>query len=158
MKTCSSEEFLNQYLQTLFSLDIAEKEIGFTHYDLHDQNVLVRNPGFGTFQMRYDLSNGQTYYVEMDKIATFIDYGHSHILYKDNSYGLHTYRLIPYCEFYDRVWTLHDSYKLLLFSAMDARKYNNLEVLNSCSRLLKFFNLKEDIDYIMDNQRQYSYC
>ena len=59
----------------------AYNENGFTHNDLHLENILVRSvPGFEEFYIPYEGD-----YVYGSKIATFIDYGLSHVYITDES-------------------------------------------------------------------------
>jgi hypothetical protein len=44
IETCTGTEFVNVYMQVLYALRFALKEIDFTHYDLHYENVVLREP------------------------------------------------------------------------------------------------------------------
>jgi len=74
-------------LQVLISLEIAQQKIGFSHFDLHNSNILVRNPVEN--QPAMILRSFQKTYVFKKKTPTacIIDFGHSCIEYKDGYLG-----------------------------------------------------------------------
>ena len=82
LQTCTGKDFVNVYLQVLYALRLALKVSDYTHYDLHYENVLIREPSPGTisgpFQIAYETERGVEY-VLTHVIPTFIDYGFSHI-------------------------------------------------------------------------------
>ena len=81
-----TEEFVNIYLQVLLSLQVAYEKYDFTHYDLHDMNVLLRDPPDGKDVIKYPLESGDVH-LRVNKVATLIDFGTSHIKINDKSYG-----------------------------------------------------------------------
>jgi len=80
----SSEESLSYYLQAVLALNYAFKKIKFTHFDLHGENVLLRE--LDSLQ-RIDYPTGKGSFVfYTKKIPTFIDYGFSSVEYKGKMY------------------------------------------------------------------------
>jgi len=73
LETCTGQEFLQAYLQVLYSLRTAEIAISYSHYDLHTANVLIRTLDIPKFQLVYNTENGLEY-LSTSMIATIIDY------------------------------------------------------------------------------------
>lgn len=140
-------EILSTYIQILLALNIANKKIGFTHYDLHGENVLLRDisdSGFGReFLIPYPFAKNRLY-VMATKVATIIDYGMSGINYQGTYYGntgLYDHR---YAAFNDKPWPLHDAYKLLMFMIQYSILQNRPEAEAALTKIFRFFNKKED--------------
>ena len=153
LQTCSGRDFLIVYLQVLYALRLGLKLIDFTHYDLHYENVMVRNYSDNNFQITYETEN-TTEYLTSKIIATFIDYGDAHIktaditddngnvIYQGRHYGrsgLIAYSIFPY-----RSWIMHDLYKFLMFCILGALQNKNQSVLTEAYKILQFFNYYED--------------
>ena len=157
IQTCSGKDFVNIYLQLLYSLRLALKVSDYTHYDLHYENVLLRDPSPGqshkTFQIPYETERGVEYIVTQ-VIATIIDYGFSHIKTPDTidasgkviKEGQHYGKsgLVPFSIFPYRSWIMHDLYKILMFCMMGAAKHNNNSVIVEATKIFRFFNANED--------------
>ena len=82
-RTATVVQVFSMLYQVLLTLEIASKAIGFTHYDLHNENLLmnrdVSQTGVqGFFVIEYDMDDSKKY-VLCDRVATFIDYGRSTI-------------------------------------------------------------------------------
>lgn len=136
-KNLSPFNFVSFILQILFSLETAYKLIDFTHYDLHSDNIILRPTNMLNFQLKYEQG-----YIKTNRIATFIDYGLSHIKYKNKSYGNPQYEI--YGIKYDKSFPISDIYKLLLSSADNCVKYKNDIILLIIKQLYKYFS-DEDI-------------
>lgn len=144
IESCSPAEFLNIYMQVLYSLKLAHKLFDFTHYDLHTENVLIRAYKIHNqnrlFQIQYETENGMEY-ITTNKIATIIDFGYNHIQHDGQHFG--QYGLIPYFTYPDRSWIIHDAYKFLLFCMADS--YNvNRGVFNEAVKIFSYFNSVEN--------------
>jgi len=160
-ENCSFEEYLDKYLQILFSLDMANRLIGFTHYDLHGENVLIRrltdipsksygiDDNFEKFYIPYDL-DGKKYYLKTDAISTIIDYGRSHIIYNKKHYG--PYMFFEYGYRPNAVFPLHDAYKLLLGSLKSMIRFQNDKCFEKASEILKFFNQNDPPKIIIEKE------
>ena len=143
IQKCSGSQWLNLYLQVLYSLRTALATVDFTHYDLNPNNVLLRNLSSisGPFQIPYPTENGQEY-LTSDFVATLMNFECSHITYNKASYGkngLLEFSIYPY-----RSWIMHDCYKLLMFSIKLAMDSQNTEVLIEANKVFKFFNSIEE--------------
>ena len=144
---CSAEEFLLYYCQIIYALLYANKDIGFTHYDSHTNNILMRKISNGPFYIAYpDLvdKNKKHYFLSKGYIPTFIDYGMSHITYYNNNkkedFGALNNNLISSSIFRDRPFFFHDAYKILMFSLRYMKNYNNPSYDELKSLSVYFFN------------------
>jgi len=137
LSTIRGIDFVQIYLQVLFALNLGNMECDFTHYDLHAGNVILRNPfGDQFFGINYRTRSAQ-FYLYTNTIATFIDYGMSHIKYKGKDFG--TNNLATFCQDGFKSYPMFDAFKFLLFSMLDAQNAGNVDVLNSCATILRFF-------------------
>lgn len=156
VRKCSVNDFLNAFVQTLYSLRLANKMIDYTHYDLHSENLLIRDPKLttgGNFQIKYETENGEEY-LESSFIATFIDYGYSHIktediidekkgiIYKGQDFGVHG--RIHASIFPNRSWIIYDAYRLLMDCMSEAYLNYNGKLVAETKKIFKFFNKTED--------------
>lgn len=105
-------EWLNIFMQVLLGLSEAQKYFDFTHYDLHYENVLIRDlPAKQKMYLQYP---GQAEFILADKIATIIDYGRSHVKYQHQNYGFSNFE--KYGVYADKSFPMYDVFKLLVFS------------------------------------------
>lgn len=138
-------DFLEKYLQILFSLNTAQK-LDFTHYDLHDRNVILRSlPNIKKFNIKYILE-GKEYYIKTDYVATIIDYGFSYIKRDGISFGLE--QMEDFAVFADKPNQISDAFKLLMFS-IDAVRTGNFQKFElykpKFEKLFRFFSTTESI-------------
>lgn len=157
IQTCTGTDFVNVYLQLLYALRLALKVSDYTHYDLHYENVLLRDPSPGethkTFQIPYETERGVEY-LRTQIIPTIIDYGFSHIKTVDTldstgkvlNPGQHYGKsgLVPFSIFAYRSWIMHDLYKFLMFCMMGAAQHNNTSLMVEATKIFRFFNSSED--------------
>ncbi len=151
--TCTLEGYLNILCQIVLAIDYANREIGFTHYDLHVDNVLVRDIGQEIF-IPYVIE-GKTVYLKTRKLAVIIDYGFSHIIHngKHFGYSLPSNRILP-----DTSFPMHDIYKIFSYSLLYASaprrgkvqidrkiKMVNPQVFDKAKKLLLFFVHLENV-------------
>lgn len=152
LESCSPQDFLNIYMQVLYSLRLGHKLFDFTHYDLHTENILIRTYKIHhqdrLFQIQYETENGVEF-ITANKIATFIDYGYNHIQYNGHHFG--QFGLIPYFTYPDRSWIMHDAYKFLMFCMEDSLNKNR-GVFNETVKIFAYFNQTEDPVTALDNQ------
>ena len=163
VRTSSSAQFLNVFMQALYSLRLANKLIDYTHYDLHAENLLIREPKLDKgkiFQIPYETENG-TEYLRTNVISTFIDYGYSHIktediidedkkiILKGQHFGVHG--RIQASIFPNRSWIIYDAYRLLMDCLRDAYNEQNKGVIREISKIFKFFNKTDDpVQFLLD--------
>jgi hypothetical protein len=162
IKRCTGKEFTNIYLQLIYSLRLASQLIDYTHYDLNHERVLLRTiPKTDMFQIKYETERGIEY-ITTHMIPTIINYSYSHIktsdiynksnelLFPSSHLGKSDFvqlSIFPYTS-----WIFHDIYKFLMFSTVLALKYNNMSVLDECTKIFRFFNHSEDILSAIDIQ------
>lgn len=154
ISNCSTEQFIEKYLQILLSLNLAYKETDFTHYDLHTDNVLLRDIENNKIAIKYNFPNNRIRYLLTDKIMTIIDYGFAHIKRNNNNLGnpLFTYHGIDPSSSH----IYGDAFKLLGFSMLIMR-HHNYPVYRSLYPLLRFFNNKDSVDDVIVRGRKEFY-
>lgn len=110
--------FLDWYLQAILAIQFAHERIGFTHFDLHGGNVLIRKAP--PHLIRYPLKKGGLT-IRTDTIVTFIDYGLSSFVYEGKRYA------VPNLGYLGEVdsFPLYDAYRILASSYEGARRQNN---------------------------------
>lgn len=152
IKTASREEFLCSYLQVLYALNEAYKMIDFTHYDLHSENILMREyTEEEYFQIPYNTERGKEYLVT-NRVATIIDYGFTHIKYKNEHYGVNRW---AYSIYANKSHIMHDAYKLLLMLARDLRDAES-SLLDDVAFIFSFFSnddMMEILEEHFDNDK-----
>jgi hypothetical protein len=167
----SFSEYLNVFTQVIFALHVAQR-VGFTHYDLHSENVLVL-PLPEAITIYYD----DVGYLTTKYLAFIIDYGRSHIIYNGNHYGFNG---VPIGTFPNLAYPMFDIFKLLCFTLMDAafgdRNYTrytqmtdqeletggfltNQKVFQQAKPMLKYFypelNLNQTANYLIVTRRHF---
>lgn len=148
IQTATIKQFLSGYLQVLYSLKVALKTCDFTHYDLHTDNILMREVENKLFQIEYPTENGIEY-IEADRVATFIDYGSSHIKYMGNSVGETYFYHVGINPDYSNL--MYDAYKLLMSLGV-ATVSTNPVVFEEVRKIFTFFNTVEPLEQAIDLQ------
>lgn len=96
MKNRGFEWFLNIFAQLLIALEIAQRSIGFCHYDLHTLNIMIREE-----RVKYvGLIDNVSYKVSANEYPVIIDFGRSCVRYKGEDIGLTGMRqcnIFPFC-------------------------------------------------------------
>lgn len=87
-KQVPDSKILSYLIQIIYSLGMANKEFGFTHNDLHSDNIIIRDIEKDEFYINY---SGD--FVKTDKVATIIDYGYANVKYEGST---HFYQEQPY--------------------------------------------------------------
>jgi len=131
------------FMQILYALAIAEQMIGFTHYDLHDENVIVKHL-IHPIQITYKKRDGTPVYIVTTGIASIIDYEFSTISYNDKKYG----DISKNAGVYPRTFALYDCLKLTYYQAESSNYYKNIEVYEFYETVYKFFSDDNLIDVI----------
>jgi hypothetical protein len=96
---------------------------------------------------------GQVEYMEVENIATIIDFGNSHIIHEGKPLG--TFGLEAYSTMADVSFPMYDAYKLLMFCATNMG--NNPNTLEIARYIFNFFNNKEDITQALNDQMSFYY-
>lgn len=169
-RSCTLEEFMKYYLQAMLACRTAADKYGFTHYDAHGENVLIRKVRDTPFYIPYETSKGTEYIKSDGGVATFIDFGMSHIqMTNDQGDVVHfghvsnSGPLVEYGVYRDRPNPIHDAYKLLcmcmyeMCSPSKTGHMLNPKCFNALGPLLKFFNTSELPADIIAKQRNTFY-
>lgn len=149
VKTCTAQEYIDIILQIIHALMIAYNKTGFTHYDLHGENILVRSvpnrdDGF------YIPYNGD--FVFATKLATIIDYGMAHVYLpgiKESIGYKHEEGYRSNLEFFtdgiyiDQPHPLNDCYKIVSATLMNLY-IKNPNVYDKVKGLLYYFHPREE--------------
>jgi hypothetical protein len=139
IKTCSPEDFMNAYMQILYSLVMADNYCGFTHYDLHYENIIMR-PLTEVSDIIYNDGNKKVV-ISTKNIATFIDYGFSRVEFDGRTSG--KYGFESFSIFGDKSYVMFDAFKILCFSCATMIS-NSSPAKDTGLKLLKFFIGEED--------------
>lgn len=150
--------FTQYLLQLAFALRAAYFKCGFTHYDLHDENVLIRPVSREPFYLKYAGPGGDYWILSPGNVATIIDYGMSHIEVDVNGVREHLGTISTNMEqfgiYRHRAHPLSDIYKLLCFCLIRMRHGS---AFNSICKLLTFFDSVDSIDQILEDQQAVSF-
>lgn len=148
IRTCTLKQWLVVYLQALYALNAAKERFGFTHWDLHSFNVLVRQvEGKNQFSLPYTTENGLEF-MKCDRVTTIIDYGQSRVQWKGVNYGalnLSVYGNVP-----NNPNPSTDALKLLGHSYGTAIRYGNTLLARGLLPLFDFFTSDYDKAYFID--------
>ena len=121
------DQFLCIYIQIVSACEIANQNFGFTHYDLHDNNVIVvKHDEY----VKIKLWNGQ--YLVTDVVPVIIDYGYVRVNYMGRNLGYRDPKIAYLGVTADSDFPAYDTYKLLLFCAHRAMSYNRSDILETC--------------------------
>lgn len=144
------QDFFNMYLQVSLATWIAYKNFDWTHYNLHYENVLLREiPHHPTFYIKYEFPD-RPLYLKANKVATIIDFEYSHIKVGENHYGhsVPNYGVKP-----NESFPLFDMYKLLMYLSLEAKTNGRDDLLILMENIFHYFseeNFENAIDYQKD--------
>lgn len=141
--TINSTLFITSMIQLALALEIGQMHNGFTHYDLHYENAIMRhvNPQNQNEEalIPFVVSDTNTIYVESSKVLTIIDLGRCHIQSPSPAaekrgeptehYGFHADFASQYGILADKARPYYDLYKLIGFTlwAMATEKNQTFE-------------------------------
>lgn len=133
-------DFLAVFAQILNALNIAHKKRSFTHYDLHDENIVVKEykelvaiPFYGSFPDASTSCNIQGY-IATKYIPFIIDYGFSTINISGVGFGKIGYEKYGITN---EPFPMFDVYKLLGF--LGQRLRNTSDIFPLVDTLFSFF-------------------
>jgi hypothetical protein len=148
----TSIQYLSWIIQIAFALQLGVEECDFTHYDLHDDNALLRpfqknGREVKSFYIPYPGPEGQILYVKTNRIVTFIDYGRSHIMANGQHFGVFGYEQYGVYHNKSRPW--YDFYKVVMFSLYRMKETGNKALMH----LLPLIRImKSEYDVMTDEQ------
>lgn len=152
IENCTGEQYLNWFLQVTLALYTASKEINFTHFDLHNENVLIRQLG-RRVNVPYQFQ-GRTIFVETDTIPMLIDYGFSFCTYRGRDHPAKFGGLRKFLGNFTGSFPMYDIYKLLLWGYVTANDTKNQQVFDVSRQLFRYFspeNPKGFVDFGLKN-------
>lgn len=144
----SFEEWLIIFVQLLLALEVGQREIRFTHFDLHDQNVIVKRTQ--KYQYMVPIENETYYLSNIDFMPIILDYGMSSAYVKPYSigkYGMSSFGI------YNFMVPGIDMYKIMLYSLREA---GSMKIAKDISDLFEFYG-KDDPYKIFSYPNAY-YC
>ena len=136
VETCTKDEYFEVYLQVLNALNAANTEYDFTHYDLHDENVMVRRL---KNKIAIKLYNSEKYIIT-NLVAFIIDYGQSFVNYNGTPLGFKHIKSMC-CSPNPAI----DAHKLLLFSTKSLLDVYNNNFIVELNKVYKFFDKNKSI-------------
>ncbi len=153
--TASFTQILDKFIQIIYALKLAHKQLDYTHYDLHAENVLIRDiEGSSIFSIPYLTENNKVEYVLTDKLAVIIDYGFSHVKVDGEHYGIFDRVYVGVNP--DRSFPMYDVYKFLMWIIYKMIEGNNMEY-KKFEPIFRFFNKTESLEDVINSQIKYSY-
>lgn len=154
--SCSARDFLSVYSQELRTLRIASHYIGYTHYDAHTENKMMRTSNkHKKFSIPYEKPGTDIIeYVTATVVSTTIDYGMCSVRYEGVDYGANDTGLSAY-GIVAGPNPLHDAYKTLMFVGQDLMiaGLQNGEVFREAAKIFRYFNKKESYSSCVISQR-----
>lgn len=124
-------------LQVESALKVASEECNFTHYDLHDGNVLIQKLDSPINIPIY--IQDQTFYMETDLVVRIIDYGLAYAEINGKQFGVD----IPTMFKYLRPYPIRDTFSILncMYDTLNRRTFSEpdpkrRQVLEDCSIFL----------------------
>lgn len=147
--SASVEQVLSWVYQITLSINYGNQEHGFTHYDLHASNVIVRNINKSNLPwIEYPTVGDKTVWIKCHGIATMIDYGYARCEYehegnKDIYFkaGLEPFGIIYKARpFYD-VW------RFVASMTVEAYRSKNKHVLEVLARIISLLRYRLEFPY-----------
>ena len=133
-----SIDILLVIIQVFAALHMAHKHCDFTHYDLHWDNIIVREYKEEKV-LRYIINYGEIY-IRTKYVAIIIDYGLSHAVVNNTHVGIHWGR--EFGIMHDKSFPYHDIRKFIM-NGMLSRVRRLSYVF---AELDKFLNISNKID------------
>jgi ubiquinone/menaquinone biosynthesis C-methylase UbiE len=130
---------ISYILQIILSLQVAQQEIGFVHYDLHTDNIMLRKLK-EPIVVDYNINN-KIYKIETDSIPTIIDYGFSHFSYGEIQFGMVDMPNIGIKP--TKTAKGYDLYKILMFILSKLYNKNSI-IFEEISWIVEYYDDKED--------------
>lgn len=143
IETITVDNLYSVFSQISLSIMMANKLYNFTHFDLHQENIVMRDNDLKTFQIKYT-HQGRDYYVKSSKIATIIDYGMSYYELDGVSFGKPdiTLDFIMNTSIYNHVDHLFaDIYRLYMAIVRECYFYSRKDLVEEfCLPMHDFFS------------------
>jgi len=157
VEICNLQEFLSMMLQIAFTLELGAIHFGFTHYNLHPDNVVIRS--IPRTKTRY-FHHNKILLLETTSVAVLTNFETSHVKHKyegvpsdrddkdetraRNEFVVNHHEhfgAVGYDSlgiFYNETRPFYDLYKILMFS-LQIMRTKNKTVYKEARKLAKFF-------------------
>jgi len=137
------KQWLLIFIQALLGLEVAQREVRFTHFDLHPGNLMVRKKDNFTYTIPLDTD---TYNINNPElIAVLIDFGMASS-YIDNRYiGSFDFPQFGMLNF---MVPGYDMYKLMLYSLYESYSSQNNELIDGITSLFRFYGRDDPYDIL----------
>lgn len=157
LKTATLHDCLNWLLQIILALEIAVIEFGFTHYNLHTDNIRIKN--ITKSDVAY-VHNNETLLLSCNSIAVMVDFQLSHVksALKDATVAEH-FGTVNYKNrgiFWNETRPFYDIYKLLMWMILTLKRQNN-PVYKELGRLCRFFGESTFDNLEIDSRHSFIY-
>ena len=131
----SFSEWLLIFVQLLISLEVGQRKIGFTHFDLHTSNVIIRKDSIINYEINFDT---ETFVIkDVELLPVIIDFGQSTVFINDTFIGSHD---LPQYGMLNFIVPGYDMYKLLWFSFLHSES-----IKDQISTLFNFFDHQDKL-------------
>jgi serine/threonine protein kinase len=138
------KQFLSIFIQLLLGLEVAQREVRFSHFDLHSDNVMVRQNDVASYNVHLDMS---TYnFVNPEFIPVIIDFGASTCFIENRYIGSYDYIKYGMLNF---MVPGYDMYKFLVYCA---RKTINKELKQKLISMFRFYGDNDPYNIISNTE------
>lgn len=132
--TMKPETWMNIFIQILIALEISQREIQFTHFDMHDQNVMVRDD-FKDYEYTVPIDDFQ-YTIKTSHLATIIDFGLSSFNYNNINFGQ---KYFANYGMMDYIVQGYDMYKFMTYCLRTAYNSKNIALAQYIQNIYGFY-------------------
>ena len=137
--TFTFNQWLLVFIQLLLGLEVAQREVRFTHFDLHTGNVMVRRKDNFNYTVPLD---GTSYHVnDPELIPVVIDFGMACAYVEDRYVGSYAFSRYGMLNF---MVPGYDMYKFMIYSISFGRKSPALQ--KQIMKLFRFYGSNDPYD------------
>lgn len=137
-KSLNFQNWLEIFMQLLLSLEVAQREINFTHFDLHYGNVMVQTSKNLSYKINID---NITYKIKNSSFTpVIIDFGLSSVKIDEHTFGSFDF---PQYGMLNFMVQGYDMYKFLCFSLILAEKHFSRKDYILMQFLFKFYSIDD---------------
>jgi len=152
------KEYLFILIQLCLVLEYAQKKIGFVHYDLTVWNIIIKKLK-EPIEIIYPINCKNNIKIKTKIIPIIIDYGKSHVFYKNIHYGfINMYKFDKSIDFISIFMT--SIYQIIIDKNLSKYDFNNLLKLSNFISNTKYckktFHNSKDIKTFFYNAKKYS--
>ena len=138
------KQFLSIFIQLLLGLEVAQREARFTHFDLHSENVMIRQNDVSSYNVNLDMSTYKV--VNPEFIPVIIDFGTSTCFIENRYIGSYDYIKHGMLNF---MVPGYDMYKFLVFCE---RKTTNQELKQKIISMFLFYEENDPYNIINNTE------